>query len=65
MIVTISDNGMPWYIWLFLILGITAAGAFVIMWYRKRINKDLNKEIRMQVDTAISHYYTFNETELK
>jgi Na+-driven multidrug efflux pump len=34
---------MPWYIWLFLILGIATAGAFVIMWYRKKINKDMNK----------------------
>ena len=60
-----NSGGMPWYIWLFLIIGIAAAGFFVVMWYKKKVDKDMNKEIRMQVDTAISHYYTFNETELK
>lgn len=60
-----ASNGMPWYLWLFLVVGILAVGFLVVMWHRRRINKDLNKEIRMQVDTAISHYYTFNETELK
>lgn len=62
---SIADSGMPWYIWLFLLIGIAGAGLAVLLWHRNKMNKNLDKEMKMQVDTAISHYYTFNETELK
>ena len=60
-----SPSSMPWYLYALLIVGILVAGTVVVVWCRRRVNKDMNKELRMQVDTAIEHYYTFNDTEMK
>lgn len=35
-------------------------GLFV---YRRKIKMEINKELAMQVDTAIQQYYTLNESK--
>jgi hypothetical protein len=44
-----------------LTLALVAVGATVVCFYRRRLKKDMNKEIKMQVSTAVDHYFALSE----
>ena len=44
-----------------LTLALVAVGAAVVFFYRRRLKKDMNKEIKMQVSTAVDHYFALSE----
>lgn len=52
-----------WYFWMFLILGVLGSGFVIFLIYRRMIYKDMQKEISMQVSTAIEHYFSMNESK--
>lgn len=37
--------------------GLVAVGAFAVFYFRKKMKKEVNKELKMQVSTAVEHYY--------
>jgi hypothetical protein len=38
-------------------------GAVVVYCYRQKLKRDMNKEIKMQVSTAVEHYYALAEVK--
>jgi preprotein translocase subunit SecY len=52
---TSNTTSVIFYILLALTL-LAAAGA-VIYFYRKKLRRDVNKEMKMQVSTAVDHYF--------
>jgi hypothetical protein len=57
-IVTTSTSTL-FYALLVIFLLITGAG--VVYFYRKKLKRDMNKEIKMQVSTAVEHYFALTD----
>lgn len=47
---------------LLLVVTLVGVGAGVVYCYRKKLKRDMNKEIKMQVSTAVEHYFALTET---
>ena len=47
------------FVLLILVLALAAVG--VVYFYRKKLKRDVNKEIKMQVSTAVEHYFALTE----
>jgi preprotein translocase subunit SecY len=45
-----------------LVLILLAAAGTVVYFYRRRLRRDVNKEIKMQVETAVDHYFALSES---
>ena len=43
--------------------GLAAVGAFLVMWYRKSLRKDMQKEVKMQVSASVEHYFALTESK--
>jgi cbb3-type cytochrome oxidase subunit 3 len=43
-----------------LIIMLLGLGAAAVYFYRKRLRRDMNKEVKMQVETAVGHYYALS-----
>lgn len=54
-------TGVLFYILLVVIM--LAIGAGVVYFYRKKLKRDMNKEIKMQVSTAVEHYYALTDVK--
>lgn len=52
---------MLFYVLLVVIL--VAIGAGVVYFYRKKLKRDMNKEIKMQVSTAVEHYFALTDVK--
>jgi cytochrome c1 len=48
-----------WLLVLGLLLG---AGGLVVIYFRNRLRKEMNKELKMQVSTAVEHYFQLTES---
>jgi uncharacterized ion transporter superfamily protein YfcC len=46
-----------------LVIFLVAIGAGVVYFYRKKLKKDMNKEIKMQVSTAVEHYFALTDVK--
>jgi hypothetical protein len=46
--------------YIFAIVGLVAVGVCVVLLYRDRLKKDMSKEMKMQVATAVEHYYALS-----
>lgn len=54
-------TGTLFYVLLVILL--VATGAGVVYFYRKKLKKDMNKEIKMQVSTAVEHYFALTDVK--
>jgi uncharacterized ion transporter superfamily protein YfcC len=54
-------TGVLFYVLLVVIL--VAIGAGVVYFYRKKLKRDMNKEIKMQVSTAVEHYFALTDVK--
>lgn len=41
---------------------LAVAGALVVLYFRNRFRREVNKELKMQVSTAVEHYYQLSES---
>jgi cbb3-type cytochrome oxidase subunit 3 len=57
---TVTSTGMVFFV--LLILTLVSVGAGVVYCYRKKLKREMNKEIKMQVSTAVEHYFALTET---
>jgi galactokinase/mevalonate kinase-like predicted kinase len=39
------------------------AGGFVVLFFRNKLRREMNKELKMQVSTAVEHYFTLSEAQ--
>ena len=46
-----------------LVIVLMTIGAGVVYFYRKKLKRDMNKEIKMQVSTAVQHYFALTEVK--
>jgi len=60
MVVT-TVTGALFYILLVILL--VSIGAAVVCFYRKKLKRDMNKEIKMQVSTAVEHYFALTDVK--
>ena len=54
-------TGIMFYILLVILL--VSIGAAVVYFYRKKLKRDMNKEIKMQVSTAVEHYFALTDVK--
>ena len=54
-------TGTLFYILLVILL--VSIGAAVVYFYRKKLKRDMNKEIKMQVSTAVEHYFALTDVK--
>lgn len=59
---TITSTATGVLFWVLLILTLVGVGAAVVYFYRRRLKRDMNKEIKMQVSTAVEHYFALTDT---
>lgn len=57
--ITTTVTGVVFYVVLVGVL--LAVGAAVVICYRQRLKREMNKEIKMQVSTAVEHYFALTE----
>lgn len=43
--------------YILIVVTLLVVGAAVVYFYRKKLKRDMSKEIKMQVSTAVDHYY--------
>lgn len=55
-----ESTSVVFFVLLFVCL--LAIGGGVVYFYRRRLKKDMNKEIKMQVSTAVEHYFALTDT---
>lgn len=48
--------------WLVLVVMLMGTGVIVVIFFRNRLRKEMNKELRMQVSTAVEHYFQLSES---
>jgi hypothetical protein len=53
-------SGFFYFLLVTLLLG---AGGFVVLFFRNKLRRDMNKELKMQVSTAVEHYFTLSESQ--
>lgn len=46
-----------------LVILLIGVGAAVVYFYRKKLKRDMNKEIKMQVSTAVEHYFALTDVK--
>ena len=47
--------------WILVLIFLMGAGALVVIYFRNRFRREVNKELKMQVSTAVEHYYQLTE----
>lgn len=52
---------VSWIFYLLMFGLLLGAGAFVVIFFRNKLRRDMNKELKMQVSTAVEHYFTLSE----
>jgi hypothetical protein len=58
---SILETVVGWVFWLLLLAVLAGVGALVVYYYRNRLRREVNKELKMQVSTAVEHYYQLTE----
>lgn len=43
--------------------GLGLVGALIVMWYRKTLRRDMQKEVKMQVSASVEHYFALTESK--
>lgn len=56
--VTTSNS---WVFWVLLVVGLLIAAVVIGVLLRKRVKRDMDKEIKMQVSTAVDHYFALTD----
>lgn len=51
------------FFYFLLITLLVGAGGFVVLFFRNKLRRDMNKELKMQVSTAVEHYFTLSESQ--
>lgn len=51
---------VSWIFYLLMFGLLLGAGAFVVIFFRNKLRRDMNKELKMQVSTAVEHYFTLS-----
>ena len=49
--------------WILVISLLIGAGAYVVVMFQHKLKKDMSKEMKMQVSTAVEHYYQLSESK--
>lgn len=44
-----------------ILTGLFGVGFFIVMCYKNRLRKEMHKEVKMQVSTAVEHYFQLSE----
>ena len=58
------SESVGWWFWVLLIVVLLAVGIGSVWLYRSRMKKEMNKEIKMQVETAVDHYFALTEASV-
>lgn len=45
--------------------GLFGVGFFIVMCYKNKLRKEMHKEVKMQVSTAVEHYFQLSEETSK
>jgi hypothetical protein len=60
---TIFSTIVSGFFYFLLFTMLLGAGGFVVLFFRNRLRRDMNKELKMQVSTAVEHYFTLSEAQ--
>lgn len=58
---TIFSTIVSAFFYFLLFTMVLGAGAFVVLFFRNKLRREMNKELKMQVSTAVEHYFTLSE----
>lgn len=58
---SIFETVVTGFFWVIFVIFLIVVGAGVVIYFRKKMKKEVNKELKMQVSTAVEHYYQLSE----
>ena len=57
-------TSVSWVFWVVLVVALLGISIALGLLLRKRLKKDMDKEIKMQVSTAVDHYFALTENSV-
>lgn len=60
---TVANFTINVFFFIFIIGGIAAIVAILLLVYRKTIRKQMQKEMKMQVSASVEHYFALTESK--
>ena len=57
-----SSSVLSWVFWFIMIVVLVGAGVLDVIYLGNRLRREMNKKLKMQMSTAMEHYFSLSET---